>query len=104
MDAAVTAPCFGFATVDDYYEEASSDKRLKDLRVPVLLINALDDPIAPGAMLPFQQVRATDQVIMAVTTFGGHLGWCDPGRVRGGSAWIENSVVDFLELSLDLWS
>jgi predicted alpha/beta-fold hydrolase len=32
--------------VDDYYEHASSDQRLGLVDVPLLLVNAVDDPIA----------------------------------------------------------
>ncbi|MEO1480433.1 MAG: hypothetical protein AAFV01_17890, partial [Bacteroidota bacterium] len=46
IDQAITAPCFGFASVDDYYAYSSPDQRLHLAQVPLLAVNAADDPIA----------------------------------------------------------
>jgi len=46
FDAAVTAPIFGHATVWDYYNAASSTHNLPNIKTPLLVLHALDDPIA----------------------------------------------------------
>ena len=46
FDAAVTAPVFGFPTVWDYYNTASSSNQLPNIKTPLLILHALDDPIA----------------------------------------------------------
>jgi hypothetical protein len=40
-----------YDSVDDYYAAASSDQRLASVNAPLLLLNAYDDPIVPGASL-----------------------------------------------------
>lgn len=46
FDAAVTAPIFGHATWEDYYNIASSTNNLPKIKTPLLILHALDDPIA----------------------------------------------------------
>lgn len=50
FDTAVTAPCFGFADVYDYYTTASSTNKLPNIKTPLLVLHALDDPIASKSL------------------------------------------------------
>lgn len=45
FDAAVTAPIFGYASHQDYYNTASSTLALPKIKTPLFCVNALDDPI-----------------------------------------------------------
>jgi predicted alpha/beta-fold hydrolase len=54
FDAAVTAPVFGHPTVKDYYRTASSTNVLSQIKTPMLVLHALDDPIAgSSSSIPF---------------------------------------------------
>jgi predicted alpha/beta-fold hydrolase len=44
FDAAFTAPIYGFKDCWDYYQQTSSIHFLEDIQVPVLIINAKNDP------------------------------------------------------------
>ena len=88
-------PPFPFATAWDYYAWGSSHEHLKDIRVPLLAINADDDPIVGN--LPYK-VGENGLVALAITRGGGHLGWFETDPVRGGvSRWIPAPVVEFLK-------
>jgi len=108
LDEGLTRRQYGYASVDDYYAAASSDQRLAVIRVPLLLMNAYDDPIVPGFSLPpaIESVRANPNLLMAVTSHGGHLGWCErsDGIPWGGPAWVERATLGFLEASLGITS
>ena len=41
---------------------------------------------------------------MAVTSHGGHLGWCDRGEGWGGPGWVERVACGFLETAMELQS
>jgi len=43
----VTLPMFGYKTVDELYQDCSPHIRLEDLSIPVLSLNAADDPFCP---------------------------------------------------------
>lgn len=39
---------FGYRTIDDYYTDASPNRRLKSVGIPVLCLNAVDDVFSPS--------------------------------------------------------
>ena len=46
------APINGFADANDYYGKASSKPLLRHIAIPVLMVNAKDDPFLPPACYP----------------------------------------------------
>ena len=103
IDEALTAPCFGFGSVDEYYRHASSAQRLGLVDRPLLILSAYDDPIALGSAIPLGAGRENThgRVLVAVTAMGGHLGWCDREDPWGAPAWVERASLGFLEAALD---
>ncbi|MCO1334349.1 hydrolase [Microbulbifer sp. OS29] len=94
FDDAFTAPLHGFRNVDDYYTRASSKPLLKDIRIPTLIINAVDDPFICPSAIPVR-AEVSSAVDLAVSEHGGHVGFV------GGSAWhphywLEKKIPDFL--------
>jgi predicted alpha/beta-fold hydrolase len=104
LDEALTRRQYGYASVDDYYAAASSDQRLSVITTPTLLLNAYDDPIVPGGSLlgAIRQARDNPHLLMAVTSHGGHLGWCERRDPWAGPAWTERVVLGFLEAALGI--
>jgi uncharacterized protein len=98
-DRAVTAPLHGFADEVDYWRRASSAPYLAQVRRPMLLINALDDPFIPAASLP--DPRALPPGVRAeYVKVGGHVGFVE-GRPWRATSWGERRAVDFLAAALD---
>lgn len=80
FDTAITAPRWGYASVDDYYRRASPLPRLLSAAAdlpPILLLHALDDPWVPasGAQLLAQQDQAAMGLEVVLTAQGGHNGF-----------------------------
>lgn len=77
FDDTFTAPLHGFASAADYYSRASSISFLKDIRIPTLLLSAVDDPFLPPDVL--DQVRTVAHGNSALTLEfperGGHVGF-----------------------------
>ena len=77
FDDTFTAPLHGFASAADYYCRASSISFLKDIRIPTLLLSAVDDPFLPPDVL--DQVRTVAHGNSALTLEfperGGHVGF-----------------------------
>lgn len=103
IDEALTAPCFGFETVDDYYEFSSSHQRIDRVQTPLLLVNAADDPIALWGDFDrlVADVGKNPNLVFVATAHGGHLGWCDADDPRGEPKWIQRCAVDFLLAALE---
>lgn len=90
-DAAYTAPVHGFASTEDYWARCSAKPHLGGIReLPVLLLNARNDPFIPASSLP---TRA--EVGPAVTLWqphdGGHVGF-PAGRFPGHVAALPQAV------------
>eukprot|EP01116_Phalansterium_solitarium_P017333 TRINITY_DN4241_c0_g2_i3.p1 TRINITY_DN4241_c0_g2~~TRINITY_DN4241_c0_g2_i3.p1 ORF type:complete len:156 (-),score=50.77 TRINITY_DN4241_c0_g2_i3:232-699(-) len=73
FDEFVTRRLFGYATVEDYYSDASSDRLLHNVGVPLLLLSALDDPIIPAAAIPYDAPERNPNVLLVTTNSGGHV-------------------------------
>jgi predicted alpha/beta-fold hydrolase len=74
FDEVVTAPLHGFASADDYYTRASAKPHLANVRVPLLLLNARDDPFLPEQALP--DAGALPPAVLAeYPRHGGHVGF-----------------------------
>ncbi|KAG2132494.1 AB-hydrolase YheT [Suillus bovinus] len=89
-----SSPPWPFASANDYYEYSSSHNVLSTIKIPLLAINAADDPVVQDVPM---DVEGDGWVIMALTPCGGHLGWFEPdegwGQVR---RWIKRPVVEWL--------
>lgn len=98
FDDIVTAPIHGFRDAREYYDKSSSIRWLERVRVPTLLLNAVDDPFLPSPVL--DEVRAIARTNAALqaefVAKGGHVGF-----ISGVAPWrpiyyAEARTIDFL--------
>lgn len=102
-DHVVTAPVHGFESAEDYYTRSSSIRWLPEVRLPTLLLSAVDDPFLPPEVL--DQVRGIAQanpvLQIEFPTRGGHVGFV-AGRVPWRPFyWGEWRIAEFLSGFLD---
>jgi predicted alpha/beta-fold hydrolase len=84
FDNVFTAPLHGFRNTDDYWSRASAKPHLHALRIPALVLNALNDPFVPAASLP-DAAQAGPRVTLWQPVHGGHVGFpggAFPGHVQ----------------------
>jgi uncharacterized protein len=84
FDNVFTAPLHGFRDTDDYWQRASALPGLDQIRLPALVLNALNDPFVPGDSLPTPASLRSDWVTLAQPVHGGHVGFAEgapPGEV-----------------------
>lgn len=89
FDDLVTAPLHGFRDADDYWARASSSRWLERIRVPTLVLNALNDPFLPQAALATAARQASADVVLEFPATGGHAGF--PGRGH----WLARRILEF---------
>ena len=80
----------GYSNGDDYYKGISSDKYIKYINKPLLVIHSKDDPICSYKGIPFDNVCENKNIIFIFTDKGGHF------------CFIENK--NFFSFSGNLWS
>ncbi|KAL4140670.1 hypothetical protein PRNP1_014951 [Phytophthora ramorum] len=107
FDDTLTSVLFNYKNADEFYEDASSDKKLRAVKVPLLCINADDDPISVRSAIPSRAlVESCPTVILCVTKSGGHLAYYESslGEEAGGIArqktptmWTAKPIAEFAE-------
>jgi predicted alpha/beta-fold hydrolase len=95
FDDIVTAPLHGFKDTDDYWTRASSKPGLIDVRVPVLLLNAKNDPFLPASALPHSH-EVSSTVRCEFPDHGGHVGFMARAEA-GGTRWMARRVFRFFD-------
>jgi uncharacterized protein len=93
FDDAVTAPLHGFRGTEDYWMRASSKPWLRRIRVPTLIINALNDPFMPSYALPSPK-QVSKYVSLEYPAEGGHVGFVS-GWFPGTLHWLPQRLLAF---------
>ncbi len=94
FDDVYTSRIHGFANAKDYYTQCSSGRFLAFIKVPTLLLNALDDPFLPDACYPYDTIKDNKHITMHTPRYGGHVGFT---RFRKKYYWSELYVRHFLD-------
>lgn len=92
------SPPFPFDSAHDYYAWASTHEVLAKVKIPLLALNADDDPMVP--ILPIDEGidNLSPFVVFALTNGGGHLGWFEKGSYWGHSKrWVTKPVLEWLK-------
>jgi predicted alpha/beta-fold hydrolase len=95
FDDAITAPHFGFRDARHYYETSGAKKLLTQIRVPMLLITAKDDPFIPYESFLEAGADKNPAIRFFAPDHGGHCGFISkwPGPER---YWAEQRIVEFV--------
>ncbi|KAL7119621.1 hypothetical protein ACP275_02G074100 [Erythranthe tilingii] len=93
FDDAATRFLANCETVDAYYRQCSSCKNVEGVRVPLLCISSLDDPICTSEAIPWDECRLNNNVVLATTQHGGHLPYFEGFTAK--SVWWVRAVDEF---------
>lgn len=100
FDEIYTAPAHGYQSATDYWTQASSAPHLERIRVPTLILNALDDPFLGDECYPVQQARASEYVHLETPAHGSHVGFLTFGQPHG-EFWHETRAREFIHAQLE---
>jgi hypothetical protein len=97
FDDLVTGPLHGFAGAHDYYERSSSLHFLHAVRVPTLLMSAVNDPFLPASVPVTVRTIAkhNEHLFVEFSETGGHVGWV-AGQPWSQRYYMERRVVAWL--------
>ena len=93
FDNQYTAPVHGFSSAADYWEKAASLPHLHRIRVPALLVNALNDPFLSPGCYPVDVARNNACLFLETPGEGGHVGFTSP--LGKEAYWSETRAVKF---------
>ncbi|MGB7232266.1 MAG: alpha/beta fold hydrolase, partial [Candidatus Acidiferrum sp.] len=75
FDDKITAPNFGFRDAQDYYEAVGAKKVLAQVRVPMLMVTAQDDPFVPYSSFVRANPSQNPAIRFIAPVHGGHCGF-----------------------------
>lgn len=93
FDARFTAPWHGFASAGQYYRTQSAAPFLPQIRVPVLIVHAKDDPIVPFRQFEHAALDGNPAIELAAPDSGGHLGFLSWKSPR---FWLPATVIAWI--------
>jgi predicted alpha/beta-fold hydrolase len=93
-DDVFIAPRYGFASAEDYYERCRPTRFMAGIRVPTLVMSALDDPWIPGALYREYDWASNASLKPLLPDSGGHVGF---HGARSRQPWSDLAVARFLE-------
>jgi predicted alpha/beta-fold hydrolase len=98
FDDLVTGPHFGYGSAENYYRQASSGPLLGRIRIPTLLIQAMDDPLIPFESYRNPEIRQNPFLRLLATREGGHAGFlaARPSGTDRDPHWAECRVIQFI--------
>jgi uncharacterized protein len=95
FDDRVTGPMFGFGNAENYYRTQSSAAFLESIRIPTLVVQAIDDPMIPFSVFAHPAFRVNPCLELLAVPRGGHLGFISRRPPR---FWLDSVVLDWLGL------
>jgi len=93
-DDVFIAPRYGFASAEDYYERCRPTRFMVGIRVPTLVMSALDDPWIPGALYRGYDWASNASLRPLLPDSGGHVGFHSMGSRQ---PWSDLAVARFFE-------
>lgn len=96
FDDAVTAPLAGYKNAKDYWTKCSSKQFLSNIKLPTLIINALDDTFLSTSCFPFEEAENNENVYLETPKYGGHVGF-NTSIAKNDRLWSENRVHQFIQ-------
>ena len=81
FDNVYTSKAHGFKDALDYYEKCSSLQFLPNVKVPSLIINALNDSFLSPECYPVKTAKNNPNLYLEMPNFGGHAGFIDKKNV-----------------------
>lgn len=79
FDNRYTAPLHGYKDAIDFYTRASVKPLLTRIKIPVLLIQALNDPFLSRDCMGCEAADSNPSILLETTAAGGHCGFMLPG-------------------------
>jgi len=100
FDRFFTAPIFGHASAEEYYDYSSCAPFLADIATPTHMIFAEDDPFIPSHSIP-EDLNAP-HVTLEIHKEGGHVGFLAHKNSEGNPYWLAQRLIYLLQHEFSL--
>ncbi len=94
-----SVPLHGFNSLEEFYRKATCDQFFDGIEVPVLIGNALNDPLLEGGCFPVAAAQKSKNLHLKTPKYGGHVGFTIPNKPY---TWMELEAERFIKKELGL--
>nr|WP_299033577.1 alpha/beta fold hydrolase [uncultured Tenacibaculum sp.] len=101
LEKQYTVPVFGFESSEDYWQKASSKPFIPEIKVPTLLINALNDSFLSKECFPTKEAKNMKNFYLLTPNYGGHVGFIS-SFTNTGNDWLEKRIAQFIEETIGI--
>ena len=95
LDDRLTSKMFGYPSWKEHYEDMTLYTNVDLIKIPLLAVNAADDPFAPDYSLPLQKISRSKYVALALTQYGGHVAHLE-GMFPYKASYIDGVFSDYI--------
>ncbi len=93
FDERFSGPIHGFKGAKDFYEHCNPIPFIGKIKTPILILNALNDPLLKGECYPYQLAETSPYVFLETPKRGGHVGFVESGSEF---TYAEKRALEFL--------
>ncbi len=69
-----------YKDANDFYSRITSDQFLPNIKIPLLIVNALNDPMLGEPCYPIELAKQSENIYLEMPEKGGHVGFTIPGN------------------------
>ncbi|KAL9647801.1 hypothetical protein ABK040_001338 [Willaertia magna] len=103
FDDSVSRIIIGKDNLANFYQSCSCKDELIGVCIPVLFLNALDDPISLKESIPYKCFNENRKLMLATTNRGGHVAWMEGlSPFLEVPSWMERTCAQYCLACLDL--
>lgn len=89
-----TAPLHGFADKEEFFDMATCDRYFEGIDVPVLIVNAANDPMLGEKCYPIDVASQSEFIYLEIPELGGHAGFSIHGKPH---SYMEERTAWFID-------
>lgn len=93
FDNVYTSKAHGFKDAFDYYAKSSSLQFLPNIKIPTLIINALNDSFLSPECYPVKEAKENPNLYLEMPQYGGHVGFIDKKNIY----YNEKRALEFIQ-------
>eukprot|EP01094_Clydonella_sp_ATCC50884_P006140 TRINITY_DN15167_c0_g1_i1.p1 TRINITY_DN15167_c0_g1~~TRINITY_DN15167_c0_g1_i1.p1 ORF type:complete len:192 (+),score=28.13 TRINITY_DN15167_c0_g1_i1:72-578(+) len=103
FDKSFSCPLLGYDDPRDYYTAQSCAQHLQHLNIPLLMVNAEDDPLFVPTLLaiPRKHSKINPYLLYVENEHGGHLGFAQGNVFARHVLWSDEVCLQYIRAVLD---
>ncbi|WP_370086168.1 YheT family hydrolase [Ekhidna sp.] len=86
-----------YRDANDFYTRITSDQFLPNIKIPLLIVNALNDPMLGPPCYPIDLAEQSENIFLEMPEKGGHVGFTIPGSqwsyMEVAADWFISEVI-----------